>query len=448
MKLKEIELWDILKQYRITHFVDNNNVYRQVTISKSGDVFFRWEKKWIEIWRKRQFIIDLEKYPNTCLFIRQWVQDWWIWIANNDVHNCIVTENMPMFSVENIDINFFKFLLKSDYFKNIVNSLIPTWAAQKAIHEKLLLKQKIKIPISINEQKEIVCILEKQEKEILELEKIWNKNLSYIKQLKQAILQEAIEWKLTSSWRENNPNIESSSILLEKIQKEKEELVKQKKLKKQEKLKEISEDEIPFEIPESWSWCRLVEITSLITDWKHWDCQNELNSWFFFLSAKNIKFWKLYYEWSRQITKKDFLEVHNRTNLKAWDICMVNTWATIGKIAIVEDNILTQKTTFQKSVAVIKPFKNYLITEYLVNYLLTVTSNLLDLSWWTAINNLLLSQIKNFSIPLPPLEEQKEIVKKVDEMMKFCDELEKQILETKENSENLMKSVLSEVFSR
>jgi len=56
--------------------------------------------------------------------------------------------------------------------------------------------------------------------------------------------------------------------------------------------------------------------------------------------------------------------------------------------------------------------------------------------------------MNNFPIPLPPLEEQKEIVKKVDEMMKFCDELEKQSLETKESSENLMKSVLSEVFNK
>jgi type I restriction enzyme S subunit len=57
-------------------------------------------------------------------------------------------------------------------------------------------------------------------------------------------------------------------------------------------------------------------------------------------------------------------------------------------------------------------------------------------------------QFKKTFFPLPPLEEQKEIVKKVDELMKFCDELEKQSLETKVNSENLMKSVLSEVFSR
>lgn len=446
MKLKEIELWDILKQYRITHFVDNNNVYRQVTISKSGDVFFRWEKKWIEIWRKRQFIIDLEKYPNTCLFIRQWVQDWWIWIANNDVHNCIVTENMPMFSVENIDINFFKFLLKSGYFKNIVNSLIPTWAAQKAIHEKLLLKQKIKIPISINEQKEIVCILEKQEKEILELEKIWNKNLSYIKQLKQAILQEAIEWKLTSSWRENNPNIESAKILLEKIQKEKEELVKQKKLKKQEKLKEISQDEIPFEIPENWSWCRLGNIV-INRWWKRvpkWHLLLDTKTNHIYIRVTDMNKWTVNLNNLKYISDETFQVIKNYTISKD-DVYLTIAW-TIWRVWIVPDELdnmnLTENATKLTPIFVDKYFlKLFLETPFIQSIFQEAIVQM-------AQPKLALMRIDITLFPLPPLEEQKEIVKKVDEMMKLCDELEKQSLETKENSENLMKSVLSEVFSR
>ncbi|WP_286019152.1 restriction endonuclease subunit S [Candidatus Venteria ishoeyi] len=56
--------------------------------------------------------------------------------------------------------------------------------------------------------------------------------------------------------------------------------------------------------------------------------------------------------------------------------------------------------------------------------------------------------IEKFVLSLPPLEEQKEIVKKVEELMKLCNELEKQTLETKENSENLMKAVLGEVFDK
>ena len=76
-------------------------------------------------------------------------------------------------------------------------------------------------------------------------------------QLKNAILQEAIEGRLVPQ----DPNDEPASILLKRIRAEKERLVKEGKLKKKDlEVKPISEDEIPFEIPESWEWCRIGDI--------------------------------------------------------------------------------------------------------------------------------------------------------------------------------------------
>lgn len=73
-------------------------------------------------------------------------------------------------------------------------------------------------------------------------------------QLKNAILQEAIKGRLVPQ----DPNDKPASILLERIRAEKERLVKEGKLKKKDlEVKPISEDEIPFEIPESWEWCRI-----------------------------------------------------------------------------------------------------------------------------------------------------------------------------------------------
>ena len=75
-------------------------------------------------------------------------------------------------------------------------------------------------------------------------------------QLKNAILQEAIEGRLVPQ----DPNDEPASVLLARIRKEKEQLVKEGKLKKKDlEVKPISEDEIPFEIPESWEWVRFVQ---------------------------------------------------------------------------------------------------------------------------------------------------------------------------------------------
>ena len=81
-------------------------------------------------------------------------------------------------------------------------------------------------------------------------------------QLKNAILQEAIQGRLVPQY----PNDEPASVLLDRIRKEKQQLVKEGKLKKKDlEEKPISEDEIPFEIPESWEWVRVSSVISLLS---------------------------------------------------------------------------------------------------------------------------------------------------------------------------------------
>lgn len=80
--------------------------------------------------------------------------------------------------------------------------------------------------------------------------------------LKQSILQEAIQGKLTEDWRKQNPDIEPASELLKRIKAEKAQLIKDKKIRKEKPLPPITEDEIPFELPEGWVWCRFLELVS------------------------------------------------------------------------------------------------------------------------------------------------------------------------------------------
>ena len=90
------------------------------------------------------------------------------------------------------------------------------------------------------------------------------KNLSddKIEILRQSILQQAVEGKLC----EQDPKDEPANVLLEKIKAEKERLVAEKKIKKQKPLPPISEEEKPFDLPHGWEFCRLQEITSIISD--------------------------------------------------------------------------------------------------------------------------------------------------------------------------------------
>jgi len=311
---------------------------------------------------------------------------------------------------------------------------------------------KIEIPLPpINEQKDFIVFFNELQKFNDELIREFEKQEKYVSQLKQAILQEAIAGQLTAEWRTQNPMQKGNpdtdaAALLAKSKAEKQQLIADGKLKKEKPLPEISPDEIPFSLPESWVWCRLGNITTLITDGKHGDCQNEANSGYYFLSAKDIQSGKLVYENSRQITFKDFAEVHKRTNLEAGDICLVNTGATIGKTAIVPSHEFTAKTTFQKSVAVIKVLKKLISIQYLEKILISETSKLLEISKGSAINNLLLGDLRNQLIPLPPLAEQKAIAEKVDRLMETIDQLEQQIKHRKELAEDLMQTVLREAF--
>ncbi len=227
--------------------------------------------------------------------------------------------------------------------------------------------------------------------------------------LKQTILQLAVMGKLVPQ----DPNDEPASELLKRIAQEKAQLVKEGKIKKQKPLPPISDEEKPFELPEGWEWCYLQDVTNLITDGKHGDCLNHDNSGYYFLSAKDIKDGKLSYEHARQIDKSQFEEVHQRTDLKEGDICLVNTGATIGKLALVENAELARRTTFQKSVAIIKPTRPYILKLYLYLYLESQSESLKKKSGGSAINNLLLGDLKKKLLSIPPLNEQQKIVDNV-----------------------------------
>ncbi len=151
---------------------------------------------------------------------------------------------------------------------------------------------------------------------------------------------------------------------------------------------------------------------------------------------------------TRQINFKEFAEVHQRTALKAGDLCIVNTGATVGKTAIVQEDPKTEKSTFQKSVAVVKMLPQYIDVEYVEGFIKAVTPSLLKTSGGSAINNLLLGDMRMLMVSLPPKEEQQAIVEKVNSLMALCDELDQQIDKSQSQIEQLMQSCLKEVFEQ
>lgn len=198
---------------------------------------------------------------------------------------------------------------------------------------------------------------------------------------------------------------------------------------------------------EAWVEKSLGEICSLITDGKHGDCRNEENSGYYFLSAKDVKQNTLSFENARQITRVDFEETHRRTNLKPYDICMVNTGATIGKLTLAPDDPRTLKATFQKSVAVIKPISSIIGNSYCCYHLRADLTKLVNVSSGSAQKNLLIGDLRRHLVSLPPLKEQESIVLKLDRLSEDTQRLASIYQQKLAALEALKKSLLHQAFS-
>ena len=142
---------------------------------------------------------------------------------------------------------------------------------------------------------------------------------------------------------------------------------------------------------------KLKDITLTITDGKHGDCKNHDGSGYYFISCKDVYDETMHYENARQITEDDFRDADRRTNLAAYDILITNS-GTIGRMALVKDIPETRKTTFQKSVAIVRADTSQVVPNYLYYLLKSKVHDFINSSNGSAQKNLLLSTMRDFDI--------------------------------------------------
>lgn len=141
----------------------------------------------------------------------------------------------------------------------------------------------------------------------------------------------------------------------------------------------------------------LAELTLNITDGKHGDCRGKDDSGFYFISCKDVRDGQIHYEDARQIIEEDFWDTHKRTRLEPEDILITNS-GTIGRMAFIRDVPLTYRTTFQKSVAIVKPDKSRIFPKYLYYQLQNCVDGFVNQSNGAAQKNLLLSTMRAFKM--------------------------------------------------
>jgi type I restriction enzyme S subunit len=237
-----------------------------------------------------------------------------------------------------------------------------------------------------------------------------------INRLKQTILQLAVMGKLV----EQDPEDEPSSELLKRIKKEKERLVKEGKIKNQNHLSEIGEEEKPFEIPSKWNWCRLGKIVDIeMGQSPDGTSYNEEGIGVPLINGP-VEFGAGPFDYT---LRTKFTTSPTKMCNKG-DLLICVRGATTGRT-----NIAGFDACIGRGVAALKPFFS---REYLNYFILNSRNSILNLGTGTTFPSISKDDIQKICLPLPPSAEQKRIIMKVDELFVICDALKEQIRESQE----------------
>ena len=271
------------------------------------------------------------------------------------------------------------------------------------------------------------------------------------KQLINTILQEAIEGRLVPQ----DPNDEPASVLLDKIRKEKAKLVKEGKLKKKDLVETpISEDEKPFEIPDSWEWVRLKDVVSFIGGYAYDSHSFISSSSFQVLRLGNIKNDTILLNVNPVFISQALAEDTKKFSCKECDILITMTGTRKKRdyfFSVLVDD--AHKNLFvNQRVGCLRPYNNFL-AKWLIKVLKTETVLQQVFRYETGTanqGNLGAENILKTLFPLPPLAEQKRIVAKIEELLPKVEEYGKaqEALDklNEELPERLKKSILQEAI--
>ena len=229
-------------------------------------------------------------------------------------------------------------------------------------------------------------------------------------QLKASILQYAIQGKLV----EQRPEEGTGEELYQQIQAEKRRLIQEKKIKKEKPLTEISEDEIPFDIPESWKWVKVGEIGS----WGAGATPPRTNPVYYGGTIPWLKTGDLNDGFINKIPEFITDLALEKTSVRlnpVGSVLMAMYGATIGKLGILE----IPATTNQACCACIT--YNGIHNRYLFYYLMSMRRTYISMAEGGAQPNISKEKIVNSLFPLPPLAEQKRIVAKIEELLPLVD---------------------------
>ena len=319
---------------------------------------------------------------------------------------------------------YLKYCFDSGYFQVKVLKEA-TGTAQKGFYLNQSAESLIPVP-PLSEQHRIVAKIE----ELLPYIERYGKaethltalNTTFPEALKKSILQEAVQGKLVPQ----NPDDEPASVLLERIRAEKQELIKAGRIKKDKHESVIvTRDKIPYEIPDSWEWCKLSDLAILENGDRSSKYPVEadyVESGIPFFGAKDIDGEMMSFQNVRFISQQKYDELGNGKLVDGDIICLLR--GSVGKTAKFEANEQFDTGFICAQMLIIRLLDKSLFG-YISSYFKShdYTNYVESKVTGTAVRQMPAKEMGNLLIPIPPLAEQKRIVAKIEELMQYCDKL-------------------------
>ena len=305
----------------------------------------------------------------------------------------------------------------------------------------------------LNEQKRIAAKLDKIMPRIDALRERLDRIPQIIKRFRQAVLTSAVTGRLTEEWRGEHPDIESAKKLLERIKKEREkkylkecEQAKKEGRKKPKKINlssQVDTNSIDIELFPKWVLVNLNSICLEIVDCPHltpkWAEEGKIC-----LRTTNFKPNKLDWSELRYVSKKIYESRIARLKPLMADILYSREGGILGIACMLNKDV---DICLGQRMMLLRPSK-YIENIY-ITYLLNspvILKHVHSLIGGSASPHVNVGAIKSYPIPLPPLEEQKEIVRQVNKLFAFADKLETRYKKAKEKIDKLPQSVLAKTF--
>jgi type I restriction enzyme S subunit len=428
--------------------IQNSETYRISGVQNYGKgVVVRREVKGAELTMRQYQVIE----PNQLMWCKVDTKNGAFGITHSEHTGALASPNMALadINLERADPSFLETLFRVQSFADYITHLSSGTTNRKYLTPRELLRQVTLPDWGPDQQRAFVSKLRKIEECGLAHEITHQQSL--LAKLKQAILQEAIQGKLTADWRAANPDVEPASQLLQSIQAEKARLIAAKKLRPEKPLPKIAEDEIPFEIPKGWVWCRFGAVVLAYEAGSSFKCED-----------REV----IDQEWgvikTSAITSGNFLKRENKflcydkpqdvsAQISVGDLIFCRASGSkglAGTCAIVREcdrNLLLSDKTIRV------PLMEGINQKYIALHNHSPHSkayfNTLSMGKSTSMNNVTRDELLRKPIPLPPLAEQAAIVERVEALMATCRALEAEIEQSRAHAAHLLQAVLKEAFA-